>query len=184
MVKKIIFLIIAFVLMIVATLGIFIYLQGGNPFSQIGMPEIVKANVADPVLKEILKKKISEIDSLEGELRKRDSTIAVRENVVDSLNNLLSDQASLVQNQKSELQKMNASVRTQTENEARAKEIAKTFESMKVVEISTILNKLDDETVRMIYQNTGSRYKKNILLALSPSRAARLTKDMLATAGG
>ena len=67
----------------------------------------------------------------------------------------------------------------QSKNEEKnASDLAKTFSSMKTDEMRPILKNIDDNTVKMIYKNINNRMKKNFLLALTPQRAASLTKQL------
>ncbi len=50
---------------------------------------------------------------------------------------------------------------------------------MSVKQIAPILRNLDDNTLLQIYTNTGSRYKKNILIAINEKRAALITKEFI-----
>ncbi|MFQ6604290.1 MAG: hypothetical protein ACE5D8_01935 [Fidelibacterota bacterium] len=58
------------------------------------------------------------------------------------------------------------------------KELAKTYESLKPKEMEPILAKIDDQTLIALYKNMSSRNRKNLLLALTSTRAAVLTQQL------
>ena len=58
------------------------------------------------------------------------------------------------------------------------KDLAKTYETMKIKDIKPIIEKVDDETVIALYKNMGSRTRKNLMQSLSSVRAAQLTKKI------
>jgi len=45
--------------------------------------------------------------------------------------------------------------------------------------MAPILQKLDDDTIILIYQQTGKTARKDILLALSESRAAKIANKLI-----
>ncbi len=61
---------------------------------------------------------------------------------------------------------------------ATMKELAKTYESLKPKEMEPILAKIDDNTLIALYKNMSSRNRKNLLLALTSTRAAALTQQL------
>lgn len=87
--------------------------------------------------------------------------------------------ASKTEKLEKELQKITQAKTSTKSRESRAKEMAKTLSSMKTKAMGPILNKLDDDTVVLIYKQTGKTARKNILLALSEARAAKITKKII-----
>ena len=55
---------------------------------------------------------------------------------------------------------------------------------MKIAEMQPILEKLEDHTILELYENISSRNRKNILMALSAQRAARITQKIANTSMG
>jgi len=98
------------------------------------------------------------IDSLQTELQNLEQKLTAAQN-----------QMAEMQQQLSEAQQLQVSLR----------EVAKTYEAMKVNEMGPILQKLDDRTVIMIYRNINARKRKNLLLALPGERAAQITQKMI-----
>lgn len=70
-------------------------------------------------------------------------------------------------------------IETEKLNNISIKEMAKTYENMKVAEIRNIVQQLDDQTIMKLYKNTGTRKRQNILLALGSSSAARITEKVV-----
>jgi len=58
------------------------------------------------------------------------------------------------------------------------KQLAKTYEQMKVTEMKAIFSKLDDKTIIALYTNMSARKRPAVLKALSTDRAAKITKEL------
>jgi hypothetical protein len=126
-----------------------------------------------------LEKPLSEADGLRKLIEKKEQEIVKKETIVDSIKN---DAKTKIEVAK--IEAIKEATKIAEENEAKAKKkkalsMAKTFEKMSIKQIAPILNNLDDETVMMIYTNTGNRFKKNILLAVNEKRAAQITKEFI-----
>ncbi len=121
----------------------------------------------------------AEIDSLQSELKAYKQKLSLKESEEDSLVTVLAQKDKMLASKDEELKKITAQLDRFVNSEANAKSLAKTFSSMKPAQIAPILRKLDDEIILSIYQNTNSRYRKNIILALSDDRAAGLSKRLL-----
>jgi flagellar motility protein MotE (MotC chaperone) len=126
-----------------------------------------------------IEKPLSEADSLRKLIEKKEQEIVKKETIVDSIKN---DAKTKIEVAK--IEAIETATKIAEENEAKAKKekalsMAKTFEKMSIKQIAPILNNLDDETVMMIYTNTGNRFKKNILLAVNEKRAAQITKEFI-----
>lgn len=100
--------------------------------------------------------------------------------VIDSLKKLLTSQETNLKDKENQIEKLNENLAKKTSQEENAQNLAKTFASMKTNEMRPILKNIDDKTIRMIYENVNSRMRKNFLLALTPQRAASLTKQLAA----
>jgi len=101
--------------------------------------------------------------------------LIAKDQQIDSLKQIAAEKDKLV----AEVARLNAIVNGISDQSARAKEIAKTLSSMKPKAMAPILKKLDDDTIILIYQQTGKPSRKDILLALSDSRAAKITKKLI-----
>lgn len=112
------------------------------------------------------------IDDYEQELK-------AQKHQLDSLTALVQTLRQDTQAKSAEIEKLNIALQGKTERNKKAKEMAKTFASMKVKQISPILNKLDDETIISIYLQTSKPARKNIIAALTDDRAARITKKLI-----
>lgn len=122
---------------------------------------------------------LSEEDSLKMVLEEYEEKVAGAESAVDSLQTVLTEKEKKAQQEKTRLEKLAQKNQQQKGLTEKARAMAKTFEKMKVNQIAPILNNLDDETVMLIYKETGNRFKKNILLAVNEKRAAMITKTFI-----
>ncbi|KAA3617622.1 MAG: hypothetical protein D8M58_01310 [Calditrichaeota bacterium] len=122
-----------------------------------------------------LEKPLSETDSLKKIVEMKEQEITKKETKLDSLKNDAKKQVELA---KKEAVKI-AEEENDTMKQEKALSMAKTFEKMSIKQIAPILRNLDDQTVMMIYTNTGNRFKKNILLAVNEKRAALITKEFI-----
>jgi hypothetical protein len=122
---------------------------------------------------------LSEKDSLKLALTEYEERASGSEMKADSLQNLLTEKEKKAQQEKARLEKLAAKSIEETDLKEKARAMAKTFEKMKVKQIAPILDNLDDETVMLIYKETGNRFKKNILLAVNEKRAAMITKTFI-----
>ncbi len=125
--------------------------------------------------KKIAGKKLTEKDKLTVQIEKYKKILLQKDAKIDSLQTIALAKEKLEQ----EVEKLNLLLKGKTDKEARAKEIAKTLSSMKVKSMAPILKKLDDDTIILIYKQTGKTARKGILLALSEDRAARIAKKMI-----
>ena len=97
---------------------------------------------------------------------------------VDSLLMVIVEKRDSLRTLRSELKELQARLASQQVLDARVKELAKTFESMKAKEMKPILQYVDDSTARLIYENMSGRSRKKLLLALEEKRAAQITNEM------
>lgn len=124
---------------------------------------------------QLLDEKQLEIDNLIGEIKKQKNELFFSKLIVDSLGEALRFSNSLINGYKDTIEKLNEDLLAKKKVEVRIKELAKTYETMKVEEMRPILAKVDDETVIAIYENMSSRSRKTIMNALSGERAAMIT---------
>lgn len=121
------------------------------------------------------KGKLSQVESLTVKVAALEEELSQKNTLIDSLNRIAEEKNKVTQ----QLAKVNAQMEAGTNRSDRAKDIAKTLTAMKAKSMSPILNKLDDDTVILIYHQTSKTARKDILLALSEERAARITNKLI-----
>lgn len=126
-----------------------------------------------------LEKPPSELDSLKLVLQEYQDALKQKEDKIDSLGTANESKDKIVAEHNKVVDKKQQREAERQRQLEQAKTMAKTFEKMKVGEISPILRNLDDDTVMLIYKETSNRFKKNILLAINEKRAAVITKDFI-----
>lgn len=124
-------------------------------------------------------KPLSEADSLRLMLEEYQKQIALRDQKMDSLSNVVNNSVQQAEKAKAMAEQLELEKQAGEDREKKAMIMAKTFSKMKVAQIAPILKNLDDETVLLIYKHTGNRFKKNILLAMNEKRAAALTENFI-----
>jgi len=121
----------------------------------------------------------ADIDSLQNAVNLYRQKLRQKDTERDSLIKVLAQKETIIESKDEKIEQIMAQLDRFVNSEANAKSLAKTFSSMKPSQIAPILKKLDDDIILSIYQNTNSRYRKNIILALSDTRAAGLSKRLL-----
>lgn len=114
------------------------------------------------------KELIKTIAGLEKSLLSKDKQI-------DSLKQITAKTSELEQ----QIIKLTDELEGSKDKKARAKDMAKTLASMKSKAMAPILNKLDDKTVMLIYEQTSKTSRKDILAALKEDRAARIANKLI-----
>ena len=104
-----------------------------------------------------------------------EDSLVLKNKQIDSLKQMAEKSSELEQ----EIKKLTAELKGSKDRKARAKDMAKTLSSMKAKTMSPILNKLDDKTVMLIYEQTSKTLRKDILAALKEDRAARITNKLI-----
>ncbi len=171
--KPLFFLFIGFLVMILITYGSLVYLKSEK-----------EKLLAEMVLNDstiVVEKSLSETDSLSKTDDKNKIVVTRKEEKMDST------KTEVVENVEAAKKKPRDTFPEYSGNSlfeisgktAKLQAVAKTFEKMSVKQIAPILKNLDDNTLLQIYTNTGSRYKKNILLAINEKRAALITKEFI-----
>lgn len=117
-----------------------------------------------------------ERDSLSLAISGRDSLLQARNTVIDSLQNELSQKQQTIGEYKSSLETLEARQANNQNQQENIKNIAKSYEDLKVEEIRPILANVDNQTVIKIYQQMSSRKRQKIFQALEPERTAAITK--------
>ncbi len=97
---------------------------------------------------------------------------------IDSLNEQLGLKEDQIGRYLAEIESLESNINTLQESRTSIKDLAKTYDTMKVTDMSPILAKLDDETIIALYRNMGSRTRKNLIQALTGARAAQITKKL------
>lgn len=122
--------------------------------------------------------KVSVADSLEKVIDDLKSDLFFNSVTMDSLNQELNKKDGSIAGYSSQVESLEEQVESLKSKNASIKDLAKTYETMKVADIRPILERVDDETIIALYKNMGSRSKKNLLQALSDIRAAKITKKL------
>ncbi len=135
--------------------------------------------------KKLFEDQKNKIDQLNIKITDIINQFSQRDTVIDSLAKLLSRKEIDYESNELEIEKLNnqLSEKNELENKAtelenKAIELAKTFSGMKTRQMSPILQKLNDKTVTLIYNNMNKRDRKKFILALSTQRAASLIQKM------
>lgn len=118
---------------------------------------------------------LSKNEALIVKVAQLEKEVATQNTLIDSLKQIALEKEVLSE----ALDKLNSASQASSDRSARAKDIAKTLAEMKSKTMGPILNKLDDDTVMLIYTQTSKTARKNILLALSEDRAAKITKKII-----
>lgn len=117
-----------------------------------------------------------ERDSLSRIISGRDSLLQARNAVIDSLRNELNQKKQSIDEYESSLETLEARLANNQDQQENIKNIAKSYEDLKVEEIRPILANVDNQTVIKIYQQMSSRKRQKIFQALEPERTAAITK--------
>jgi len=125
-----------------------------------------------------MKPKFSKIDTLQSKVQELTSSLFFTRIIVDSLNDQLTLKNDHIQTQGDQLENLEKTITNLKDKSVSIKDLAKTYETMKVADMRPILEKVDDATILLLYKNMGSRTKKNLIGALSNTRAAQITKKL------
>lgn len=162
-----------FLFSLAAIFSVMLMLQDPPPKKEIKeKPAVTKIEI-----KNVKNKKgaLNKEEKMVLEIARLQAALEEKSKLVDSLSIAVSKTEKL----EKELQKITQAKNRAKSRESRAKEMAKTLSSMKTKAMAPILNKLDDDTVVLIYKQTGKTARKNILLALNETRAAKITKKII-----
>ena len=132
-------------------------------------------------------------EELQALVQKRDSLLAD----VDSLQALLARNGVMIDSLEQELvykdanlsvledrlQTKDAEIMTLRQVEVNAQDMARTFATMTVAELTPIIDKLSDQVVLDIYKHTANKRRKFLLSALGEDRAAALTSRLVKKEG-
>lgn len=163
-----------FVLMIVLFVIIFvIFFPGGEEMLANG--EIVSSKEMQAI--------VQERDSLLVDLDSLQSVLVQGNTALDSLERELAFGDATVKGLEGRLQVKDAELESLRQVEVNAQDMARTFATMTVTELTPIVAKLSDEVVMDIYKHTTNKRRKFLLAALGDDRAAALTNRLVKQKG-
>ncbi len=131
----------------------------------------------------LLTEKQEEINSLNKTILNLKDSLNLVEMRIDSLQEQIQFRDGIIREYARTVENLNGQITAQNQKMSNVKELAKTFESMKIEDLKPILAQVDDPTVIDLYNNINSRNRKNILMALSTARAAALTQKIANLSG-
>jgi flagellar motility protein MotE (MotC chaperone) len=137
-------------------------------------------NGVDP---KVLEEKKAEINSLNLTILSLKDSLNIQTMRIDSLQEQIQFRDGIIREYTRTVANLNDQVKTLNQRALSVKELAKTFETMKVEDMKPILAQMDDPTVLDLYTNINSRNRKNLLMALSTSRAAQLAQKIANLSG-
>ena len=131
--------------------------------------------------KELINQKQKEIDRLYGDIDSLKTVIFDLAAARDSLAEQANFKDGIIREYQKTVETLNAEMTVLNHSSMNIKDLAKTYESMKVDEMKPILANLDDQTIIQLYRNISSRIRKNLLMALNSQRAAQITEQIAKT---
>lgn len=126
---------------------------------------------------------IQERDSLSVDVDSLLAVLAQNNVAIDSLERELTFGDATVKGLEGRLQVKDAELESLRQVEVNAQDMAKTFATMTVTELTPIVAKLSDEVVMDIYKHTTNKRRKFLLAALGDDRAAALTNRLVKQKG-
>ena len=126
---------------------------------------------------------IQERDSLLVDLDSLQSVLVQSNVALDSLERELAFGDATVKGLEGRLQVKDAELESLRQVEVNAQDMARTFATMTVTELTPIVAKLSDEVVMDIYKHTTNKRRKFLLAALGDDRAAELTNRLVKQKG-
>jgi len=169
-----------FTLLVVIIFIMLSYLQPATSGQEVKQQMILDN---ENLIKNMMSARQSEIDSLRKEISGYRMQLIQRSGTIDSLAQQVNFKDGLIVQYRKTVEGLNREVETANKRTIHIKELAKTYESMKVAEMSPILERVDDRTVIDLYNNISARNRKNVILALPANRAALITQKIAQTAG-
>lgn len=135
--------------------------------------EAVDSLAADSVAADTVLTPLEEMTIRLAELEEQLGTQSRR---ADSLQQLVGQMETSKKARTEEMEQMKSTIAELEKSNADVKDLAKTFQNMKVEELRNILQQVDDDAAYKIYANMSNRSRKKLLLGLSGTRAAKLTE--------
>ena len=126
---------------------------------------------------------VQERDSLLVDIDSLLSVMARNNTALDSLERELTFVGATAKTLGGRLQEKDAQIESLRRVEVNAQDMARTFATMTVAELTPIVAKLSDDVVMDIYKHTTSKRKKFLLAALGDDRAATLTSRLVKRKG-
>lgn len=166
----------AFAVLVVVIFVVLSYLEPKPAAPPIAMVP----NGVDPKL---LDEKQAEINSLNKTILSLKDSLNLKEMRIDSLQEQVQFRDGIIREYTRTVENLNSQMASANQRTLNVKELAKTFETMKVEDMKPILAQIDDPTVIDLYTNINSRNRKNLLMALSTSRAAMLAQKIANLSG-
>ena len=163
-----------FVLMIVLFFVIFLFIGDGEMLTE-GEGEILSSKEMQAI--------VQERDSLLVDLDSLLSVMARNNAALDSLERELTFVGATAKTLGGRLQEKDAEIESLRRVEVNAQDVARTFATMTVAELTPIVAKLSDDVVMDIYKHTTNKRKKFLLAALGDDRAATLTSRLVKRKG-
>jgi len=163
-----------FVLMIVLFVIVFVIFFPGDE-EMLANGEIVSSKEMQAI--------IQERDSLLVDLDSLQSVLVQSNTALDSLERELAFGDATVKGLEGRLQVKDAELESLRQVEVNAQDMARTFATMTVVELTPIVAKLSDEVVMDIYKHTTNKRRKFLLAALGDDSAAALTNRLVKQKG-
>lgn len=122
-------------------------------------------------------------DSLRVQYDSLMAVLAARQSELDSLETELAYKEATIKGLDDRLQTQDAEIAELRQADVNAQEMARTFGTMSVDELTPIVGKLSDAVVLDIYQYTSSKRRRFLLAALGYDRAAALTNRLVKKKG-
>ncbi len=126
---------------------------------------------------------VQERDSLLVDIDSLLSVMARNNTALDSLERELTFVGATAKTLGERLQTKDAEIESLRRVEVNARDMARTFATMTVAELTPIVARLSDDVVMDIYEHTTSKRRKFLLAALGDDRAATLTNRLVKRKG-
>ena len=163
-----------FVLMVGIFIAVFFFLGEEEMMAEADLPTITNAE---------LQTIIQTRDSLLAERDSLQLVVGARDASVDSLGRLLALRDADVKVLDETVQQKDAEIEALRQVDVNAQEMARTFATMTLDELTPIVDKLNDQVVLDIYKHTTNKRRKFLLSALGDDRAARMTNRLVKKEG-
>jgi len=190
--KKLIFIILGsillFVLLVGLVFGVLTFMEQSDK-NDVVQIDNVPTEENNSILGILLADKQTIIDSLSAIVTMFGDSVTNLTSESDSINILLVEKTTRIFNDSTKIVKLERDIakikNDQIESDLATaqtnedvKQLAKTYEQMKVTEMKAIFSKLDDKTIIALYTNMSARKRPAVLKALSTDRAAKITKEL------
>lgn len=173
--KKILIWVGAFLGLFVVLVGVTFFILSSNSPSE-EMLIVEQSEKSDEIKSSALKVKQAEVDTLQVQLKDLNNKILLQQGLLDSLTEQINLKDGLISGYTNEIKKLNEMILQKEKQTVSVKELAKTYETMKIQEMKPILANLSNQTVISLYKNTSSKNRKKLFQALEKGRAAEITE--------